>query len=119
MDFIFDKQILQSYFSTAFSLTNKTIRKIGFPVELKKLPDPGEMITLEQQLNLNHLVGQVLFYEVPGDVIELGCFTGSSALQIRKVIDYYDPSRKHYLFSILMKQDLSCLKFMKVFLKKP
>jgi len=98
MDFIFDKQILQTYFSSAFSLTNKTIRRIGFPIELKRLPDPGEMITLEQQLNLNHLVGQVLFYGVPGDVIELGCFTGSSAMQIRKVIDYYDSSRKFHVF---------------------
>jgi O-methyltransferase len=98
MDFIFDKNILKTYFSNGFSLTNKTIQKFGLPLELKRLPDPGEMITIEQQLNLNHLVSQVLFYKVPGDLVELGCFTGTSAMEIGKIMEYYDPSRVFHVF---------------------
>jgi len=98
MDFIFDKNILKTYFSPVVSFTNKTMQKIGFPLELKRIPDPSEMITIEQQINLAHLLSQVLFYNVKGAVVELGCFTGNSSIQIRKIINYYDPSREFHVF---------------------
>jgi O-methyltransferase len=53
--------------------------------KVESLPDPnGDMVTVEQRLNIHHLLSGVLLMNVPGDVVELGCFEGQTAVQIGK-----------------------------------
>ena len=68
-------------------------------IQLRRLPDETcEMTTVEQRINMYHLVTQVLCYDVPGDLVELGCFTGHSAVLIEAVIEQYAPTRELHLF---------------------
>lgn len=47
----------------------------------------GISTNVEQRLNLYHLLSQTVVYGVPGDVVELGCNNGQSAVLMRKVLD--------------------------------
>jgi len=44
-------------------------------------------------MNMFHLASAVLFYEVPGDFVELGSHAGQSAVLFQKIIEHYDKSR--------------------------
>jgi O-methyltransferase len=87
--------------ATAFdAFVNRVMRGAG----LTRPPEPmaaiysGEMTTVEQRMNMFHLLSQVLVYGVPGDVVELGCNEGCSAVLFQKVVSAYDPSRKLHLY---------------------
>jgi O-methyltransferase len=47
----------------------------------------GGMITVEQAVNLYHLLSQVVLLEVPGDVVELGCYEGTTAILLQTTLD--------------------------------
>lgn len=57
-------------------LANMILKKLGFYARLQSLFYFGVMTNLEQRINLYHLVSHVLFYGVPGDLVELGCNEG-------------------------------------------
>src|SRR5262245_5647147 len=47
----------------------------------------GGMLTVEQAVNLYHLLCQVLLLNVPGDVVELGCYEGTTAILLQTTLD--------------------------------
>jgi O-methyltransferase len=63
----------------------------------------GAMTNVEQRMNMYHLLSQTLAFEVPGAVIELGSFVGSSAALFQKVIRQYDPSRELHVFDAFIE----------------
>lgn len=77
---------------------NRMLRKCGFWLQLRPPGYSGQMTNIEQRINMFHLVSQVLAYKVPGDLVELGCNTGTSSAVIQKIIQQYDPSRKLHVY---------------------
>jgi len=47
----------------------------------------GYMTSLEQAINIYHLLEQTLVFEILGDVVELGCYEGTTAMLLRKTLD--------------------------------
>lgn len=89
----------QKYLSKANFYLNKVLRKLGINIEFRKRPDGvSEMITVEQRINMFHLVSQVLIYEVEGDLIELGCHTGQCAAEMQAIIENYNPQKQLHLY---------------------
>jgi O-methyltransferase len=72
---------------------NSILRRLGVWSRLAPPPFSGSMTNVEQRMNMFHLVSQVLVYGVAGDLVEVGCNTGQSAVLFQKIIDYYDPTR--------------------------
>lgn len=58
----------------------------------------GVSTNIEQRINMYHLVAQFIAYGVEGDVVELGCNEGQSAVLIQKVLDGAGSDRQLHLF---------------------
>lgn len=58
----------------------------------------GVMTNVEQRMNMCHFVSQVLAYNVPGELVELGCNEGKTAVLIAEMMRQYDNSRKLHLY---------------------
>jgi O-methyltransferase len=43
-------------------------------------------------------LSKTLEKDVPGDVVELGCYKGTTSLFIRRVLDYYKSDKKFYVY---------------------
>src|SRR4051812_10022447 len=65
---------------------NKLLRGLGKRVYVRASGVSGHMTNVEQRINLYHMVSQLLAYDVPGDFIEIGCFTGQTAVLISRVL---------------------------------
>jgi O-methyltransferase len=74
-------------------LLRRVLGWLGYRVRLAVPEQTGEMSSVEQRINMYHLLSQVLAFGVPGSVIEIGCREGSSAVVFQKVIDQYAPDR--------------------------
>lgn len=77
---------------------NSILRKLGFWAQLQPPPVDRVMTNVEQRINLYHFVSQVLFYKVPGDLVELGCNSGESSAMIQKIIEHFDPARQFHVY---------------------
>ena len=77
---------------------NRLLRRVRSRFRLLRQPYTGSMMNVEQRMNLYHLVNQVLAFGVPGELIELGCFEGQSAVVIQRVIDEVDPRRHLHVY---------------------
>jgi len=58
----------------------------------------GGMVTVEQAVNIYHLLSQVLVMDVPGDVVELGCHAGTTAIVLRKTLDQLGADRRLHVY---------------------
>src|SRR5262245_56236119 len=58
----------------------------------------GEMCTPEQRNNIFLLVDQVIAFEIPGDVVEFGCYEGHTARVIAAVLDHNDSHRAFHVY---------------------
>jgi O-methyltransferase len=47
----------------------------------------GGMLTVEQAVNLYHLLCHVVLLDVPGDVVEVGCYEGTTAILLQMTLD--------------------------------
>jgi O-methyltransferase len=56
------------------------------------------MTSVEQRINMFHLVSQVLAYDVEGGVVELGCHEGQSSVLIQKIIIESKSSKEFHIF---------------------
>lgn len=66
---------------------NKILNRLGIRFNLVRVPDGmSNMHTIEQRINIYHLVSRVLQFKVPGEFTEFGCFNGQSAMVIQKVL---------------------------------
>ena len=56
----------------------------------------GDWINVEQAMNIYHLLVQTIFLNIPGDVVELGCFEGITSILMQKTLDQFkSPKRLH------------------------
>jgi hypothetical protein len=59
-----------------------------------------DMTNIEVRMNLFHLVRQVCFFNVEGEIAELGSFTGETAALLGKVCNYYSPNKNLLIYDI-------------------
>lgn len=86
------------YFEFSFkkNLLNELYRKqLGL---VKRNMLRGNMISVEQGINLYHLLHQVVLMEVPGDIVELGCYEGTTALLLQMTLDQLKSERILHLY---------------------
>jgi len=88
---------------------NRLISKLGYEAALVSPFQTGEMTTLEQRINIFHLLSQVLAFKVPGDVVEIGTHSGHSAALFSKVIDSFTPKRQLHVYDLFESPDESVL----------
>ncbi|MBL7925111.1 MAG: class I SAM-dependent methyltransferase [Bacteroidia bacterium] len=80
---------------------NQVIRRLGFSFELVRVPDGKKnMHTMEQRMNFYLLALCNLKYQVAGQWIELGCYTGQSAMVFQKLLDAYRPGERMILYDL-------------------
>ena len=73
--------------SRPMQMVNKVLNKIGAPLWLTPRFDYREdMVSMEQVVNFQHLIARVLDANVPGDVVELGCYIGSTTSIIGTIL---------------------------------
>lgn len=83
--------------STAWQrFTNKVLRKLRIPVKLSP-PQPYQA-NVEVRMNLFHLLDQTIAFNVPGDVVELGCNDGDCTIVMRKMLDEMAPQKELHAF---------------------
>lgn len=83
---------------------NRALRFFKKQYKLQRLPNSMvDMTTLEQRINYFHLLDGVIKFNIPGDVIELGCFTGQCAMLLQKIIQSNESDKKLHLFDSFEK----------------
>ncbi|MFD1873195.1 TylF/MycF/NovP-related O-methyltransferase [Hymenobacter bucti] len=81
------------------TLLNKGLHFLKPGYQLTAAPNPVvDMNTLEQRINYFHLLDATLAAQIPGDVIELGCFTGQCALLFQKVLQMHHSDKMLHLY---------------------
>lgn len=76
--------------------TNKVLRKLRIPVKLSP-PQPYQA-NVEVRMNLFHLLDQTIAFNIPGDVVELGCNDGDCTIVMRKMLDEMAPQKELHAF---------------------
>jgi len=56
------------------------------------------MLCMEQAINIYHLLSQTLAAGVPGDVVELGCFKGTTSLLIQMTLDQNKSEKRLHVY---------------------
>lgn len=78
---------------------NKVSNKLGLPYVLRRRFDHREdMVSVEQLGNFDVLITALIAHRVPGDFVELGCYTGSTSVAFAWLLDELDPARKLHVF---------------------
>lgn len=78
---------------------NRVLRKVRSPVVLNSRFDyQRDMVSLEQIANFEMLFTDVLERKVPGSVVELGCYMGSTAAVFASLLQTLDPSRSFHVY---------------------
>lgn len=78
---------------------NKAGGKLRVPYALKKRFNHREdMVTVEQLGNFELLITALIDHRVPGDFVELGSYTGSTAIAFAWLLDKLDPARALHVF---------------------
>lgn len=58
----------------------------------------SKMISVEQGMNIHHLLCQVLLLRVPGEVVELGCFEGITSVLMQKTLDQFRSKKRIHVY---------------------
>ena len=78
---------------------NKVLGKLRMPYDLKKRFDHREdMVSLEQVGNFELLINELLEHEVPGEFVELGCYTGSTAAVFAALLAAHRNERRLHVY---------------------
>ena len=77
---------------------NWLLHTFNLEIEIAPKGDANEMITLEQRINLFHLLNDVLVNEVEGDVAEFGSHVGNSALQIQSILKHANSNKIFHVY---------------------
>ena len=56
------------------------------------------MLNVERMVNLYHLLSQVLAFDVAGEVADLGCHKGQSAILLQAILDYHASSKPLHVY---------------------
>lgn len=57
-----------------------------------------KMLNIEEEMNIYHLLTQILLLKIPGDVVELGCNDGRTSAIMQKTLDEQKSKKKIYLY---------------------
>ncbi|QDH81341.1 hypothetical protein FKX85_20830 [Echinicola soli] len=76
---------------------NKVLKRIGLRLT-HHFDTRRDMCSLEQRINLFHLLIRVLQEEVKGDIVEVGTFTGQCALLFQQVNTLFDNRKKFHVY---------------------
>jgi len=80
-------------------LANALLRRLGKNAWVRAPHSTGQMTNIEQRINLYHLVSQVLAYDVPGDLVEVGSFVGQTAALMATILQNEgDGSRRLHVY---------------------
>jgi len=78
---------------------NRVLNKLRSPVVLRSRFDHREdMVSMEQISNLELLLTDVLDRNVPGAVVELGCYMGSTAAVFASLLQAHDTKRAFHVY---------------------
>jgi len=77
---------------------NRWLARLGARFRLTAAGDSGRQNSVEQRINLFHLVEQVLTYRVPGELVEIGAHEGSTAAVMQAVNDRQERPRELHVF---------------------
>jgi O-methyltransferase len=78
---------------------NKLIRSRGYWYAIKPLLDPFvAMNSIEQRSNFYLLLDAIIAYDIEGDVVELGCFTGQCAMLFQKTLEERSSNKALHLY---------------------
>lgn len=58
----------------------------------------NDMMDKERGINIYHLLSQVILMEVPGDVVELGCYEGLTSVIMQKTLDQHNSDKKLHAY---------------------
>ncbi|MGH9434852.1 MAG: hypothetical protein ACRD06_02495 [Terriglobia bacterium] len=90
-------------------LFNLLLRRLGYTAQFVSGAATGAMSSVEQRINIYHLVSQLLVFGVPGDIVEFGSLEGQSAALLRMIADQYDAARPLHVFDAFMDPPLERL----------
>lgn len=65
---------------------------------LKLAKDNPGMSDIDRLVNIYHLLSHVLVFDVPGDVVELGCHAGKTSVFLQMLIEHFAPDRELHLY---------------------
>jgi O-methyltransferase len=75
---------------------NGILRRLRLNAQLT--PRTPDLATVEARINIFHLVSQTIAYNVPGDVVEVGCNAGESSIVIQKVLSEQASEKQFHVF---------------------
>lgn len=55
----------------------------------------GDWSNIEQAVNIYHLLTQVILLDIPGDIVELGCYDGTTSILMQKTLDQLSSKKKN------------------------
>jgi O-methyltransferase len=58
----------------------------------------GGMISVEQAINIYHLLSQVISQGIPGEVVELGCYEGTTAILMQHTLDQLRSAKRIHVY---------------------
>jgi len=100
-DFITQLMDWKPYYSSrTVRIVNSLLKRLEFETRLESPGCSGSMTNTEQRMNLFHLVSQVLAYDVPGDLVELGAHIGQTGVLFGKVMEAYAPERRLHVYDV-------------------
>lgn len=56
------------------------------------------MQSLDQSLNIYYLLRETLLLQIPGDVVEIGCYRGLTAVMLQKTLDSFSSQKSLHLY---------------------
>jgi O-methyltransferase len=60
--------------------------------------ESSETVTVDRLIHIYHALSQLLFFGVPGAVVELGCYQGITSQFLRMIIEDFDPTRELHVY---------------------
>jgi len=85
-------------FVSLINFINKGLRFVDLGYQVQQLDTRVDMNTVEQRINYYHLLTNIIASNVPGDVIELGTFTGQCAALFEKIIEVNASDKKLHVY---------------------
>lgn len=58
----------------------------------------GLMTNVEENVNIYHLLTQIILLGIPGDVVELGCYEGTTAIIMQKTLDQLHAHKRIHVY---------------------
>ena len=78
---------------------NRFLYRMGMMAKVEPLfSHSTHMVSSLQKINFFHLLNEVLFHNIPGDVVELGCFEGQTAVSFARILSANHSDKKLILF---------------------